>query len=257
MKTSLDITVLIPTHNEETNIERCLKSVIDWAQEVIVLDSSSDKTAEIAKKLGATVVRYQQDEQYPFRGVQKAINLASDSAKTTWILRLDADEEVTPGLRAELEKVTNSSESKAAYGVPRRQYFWGGFLKGGDWAYDRLIRLYKKGTAEYAGGAVVHEQFTVTGDVGELQAPLNHYSHPNLKIAIQKFNTYTDVEIDLLRLSRSAALQKMLFIPPYVFLRWMFWHHGWKDGYRGIVAGIMRAWYDFILYAKYIERKKQ
>ncbi len=249
------ITAIIPVRNEEENITRCLES-LKWCDKILVLFSGEDKTGQIAKKMGAEVIRYQSSGRDDFQKLQKNINQAIQNVKTDWILRIDADEVVELKLQSEIKQILNNPEEKiVAYGIPRKQFFLGGFLKGGDWAYDKLVRLFKKGSASYDEKKHVHEQSVVTGEIGYLKNALIHYSHPNLETAVRKFNSYTSSQISDLTDTYPLAVLKMVFLPPYIFLRWTFWHLGIRDGLRGIVAGIMRAWYEFILYAKYIEMK--
>jgi len=247
------ITVLIPARNEEENIARAVKSAL-WADQVIVLWDGNDKTKEIAQRLGAKVIIRNRSDKQSFVSVQKNINWAIDNIDSDWFLRIDADEEITPKLRDEIQKTINKGGGIVAYGIPRNQYFWGDFLRGGDWYYDRLVRLFKKGKARYEPIVPVHEQFQVFGKTGYLKNRLNHYSHPNLSEAIKKFQLYTDIESQNLKISKGEALAKMVYLPPYVFLRWFFYHHGWRDGIRGLVAGAMRAWYEFLIYSKFIFR---
>lgn len=260
MNKSETITAVIPARNEENNIERCIKS-LSWCNNIVVMSMGNDNTSALAKKLGAEVVEKYTSEKNDFIAVQKNINWAIDHSKTDWILRIDADEEVTPELKNEIENILASraklQRSPVAYGVPRNQYFWGGFLKGGDWAYDRLIRLFRRDSASYDPIVHVHEQLSVKGETAELTHALNHYSHPTLKVAVDKFNIYTSIQINELNDSYIQAVMKMLFLPPYIFLRWIFWNNGYRDGLRGIVAGGMRAWYEFMLYAKYLESIKK
>jgi len=259
MKIESSITVIIPAGNEEKNIERSIKSVIDWCERVVVIASGSDETARIAEKLGAKVVVKKPDPKKSiFISIQEWINDIASNATTEWIMRLDADEVVTNALREEIiEFVTPQVTNLSAYGIPRSQYFWGGFLKGGDWYYDRLIRLWKRGAAFYDSSCAVHEQLTVKGEVGYLKSRLEHYSHPTLKVYIEKINSYTSLEIENMSETRSEALRKMLYVPPYVWLRWFFYHHGYRDGWRGIVAATMRAYYEFLRFAKKAERDSQ
>ncbi len=251
----MKITAIIPAYNEEQNIERCIKSV-QWCDEIWVLWSGSDKTGELAKKLGAKVIERKKGKN-GFEAVQKSINWAIKEVKTEWILRIDADEEVTSELKKEILKVTKQENEIVAYGIPRNQFFWGGFLKGGDWYYDKLIRLFKKGRAKYDPIVPVHEQFKVNGKIGYLKNRLNHYSHPTLAIAVKKFNFYTDLESKTINISKRKAKINMIFKPIYVFLRWFFYHHGYRDGLRGLVAGTMRGWYEFLIYAKYLEYRNK
>ena len=252
------ITAIIPARNEEKNIKRCLES-IKWCDKVVVMWMGTDKTGEIAKKMGAKVVEMNKSDKDDFIAVQKNINWAIDNCKTDWVLRIDSDEVLTSDLKQEITGILNFKfEIKnlpVAYGIPRAQYFWGGFLKGGDWAYDRLVRFFRPKYCRYEPIVSVHEQFKVDGKIGYLKNRLLHYSHPTLEEAIKKFDSYTTIQVAQLDESTLQAIFKMIFLPPYIFLRWMIWHLGIRDGLRGIVAGAMRAWYEFVLYAKYLEKK--
>jgi glycosyltransferase involved in cell wall biosynthesis len=247
------ITAIIPALNEEDNIERCIKSLL-WCDKIQVLWMGHDKTGEIAKKLGAEVIVKNTSEKDNFVAVQKNINWAIDHATTDWILRIDADEVVDTFLQSEIEHHLETLTDTVAFRIPRKQYFWNGFLKGGDWAYDRLVRLFKPTYARYEPIVHIHEQFKVEGNIGELNYALEHYSHPTLKVARAKFQKYTDVEVYDMKISKQNALFNMVFQPPYVFLRWMIWHHGYKDGIRGIVAGAYRGWYEYLKYSKYLRK---
>ncbi|MDO8609939.1 MAG: glycosyltransferase family 2 protein [bacterium] len=246
------ITAVIPALNEEKNIERCINSVL-WCDKIMVMWMGNDKTGDIAKKMGAEVIKMNTSDKDDFIKVQKNINYAIDQCKTDWMLRIDADEVVTDELKNEI--ISTLSNSPIAYGIPRAQYFWNGFLKGGDWAYDRLVRLFKPKFCRYDPIVAVHEQFKVNGHIGYLQNKLLHYSHPTLKDARNKFQKYTDVEIQDLHISKFEAALKMCTLPFYIFLRWIIWHQGYRDGVRGLVAGIYRGWYEYLLYSKYLLKK--
>lgn len=249
------ITAIIPAKNEEANIKRCIKSLL-WCNKVQVLCMGNDKTAEIAESLGAEVVYRNKKLISDFVAVQENINWAIDKAGTDWILRIDADEVVTDNLRDEVKTILNLENNDiVAYGVPRSQYFLGDFLKGGDWAYDRLIRLFKKGSARYEPVVEVHEQFKVIGKTEVLKYPLLHFSHPTLNDVLRKFNIYTSMEAKILNIPTHKAIYKIIFLPPYIFLRWFFYHKGYVDSWRGIVAGLLRGFYEFLIYSKYLTRK--
>lgn len=247
----MPLTVIIPAGNEEENIERCVQSVIGWSR-VVVICSGTDSTAKRAEKLGAHILQKKPTGKGIFIDIQHWINEVSDTTSTDWVMRLDADEVVPPTLKDELLEALDADFD--AYGIPRDQYFWGGFLKGGDWYYDRLVRLWRKGHAQYMNNNAVHEQVTVTGKTGYLNNRLEHYSHPTLSVYIDKINRYTDLETQSIRLTRNDALVKMILMPLYVWVRWFFYHHGYRDGWRGFVAATMRAYYEFLQYAKYTER---
>lgn len=256
------ITAVIPAKDEEKNIARCLSSLL-WCDKIIVICTGTDETAQIAKKLGAQVVEKIKSDQDDFEEVQRNLNEAIHACKTDWMLRVDADEVVTEELKEEIRsnvltlKRLHVGTSVVAYGIPRQQYFLGAFLKGGDWAYDRLTRLFKPQFCKYDPIVKVHEQFKIEGKIDYLQASLLHYSHPDMQTLLQKFDSYTTLEAQQLQETQLTALLKLVLIPPYVFLRWMIYHHGYRDGIHGIQAGLMRAYYDVLLYSKFLRRKNQ
>lgn len=248
------ITAVIPARNEEENIVQCIKS-LKWCNHIVVLFSGNDETEKLARSMGAKVVSYKYKREDSFKDLQKHFNTIIKNAHTDWIFRVNADEVVTPELKKEIQKILKKPSEIVAFGVPRKQYFFGTFLKGGDWAYDRLVRLFKKNAAYYYPIVQVHEQLTIKGSIGYLQHHLLHYSHPNLEVLLRKFNLYTTLEMKQLSLTKKQALFKLICNPPYIFLRWMIWHKGYLDGLAGILCGFYRALYDFLLYSKYLEYK--
>ena len=247
------ITAVIPTKNEEKNIEQCIKSLL-WCDKIIVIVTGTDKTDRIAKKLGAQVVQKGKTNHDDFEKVQHNVNWAIKNCTTDWMIRVDADEVVSPELVKEIVSILKSKTKNlpVAYGIPRKQYFLGTFLKGGDWAYDRLTRLFKPKFCLYDPIVKIHEQIKVNGKIGYLKNSLLHYSHPDQKTLLKKFNSYTTLEAKQLKETKLSAFFKLFFIPPYIFLRWMIYHHGYRDGWIGLLAGLMRAYYEVLLYSKFI-----
>lgn len=250
-----DVTIVVPVRNESINIERCLVSCHLLTNKIVIYDMGDDDTAIKAKNMGARVIDWRDDEISEFISVQNAVNDASKHCTSKWMLRVDADEELTPELVEEINMATKEKDSDvAAYGVPRAQYFIWKFLYWGDWGYDRLVRLWKVGYARYERiqDTHVHEQLTVNGRVGLLNARLKHYSHPNWETLYNKFQKYTNIESRQLKISKFQAFVKLFFVPLYVSARWIIYHQGYRDGALGIVAGFVRGWYDWLKYAKYL-----
>ncbi|MCL4374576.1 glycosyltransferase family 2 protein [Patescibacteria group bacterium] len=251
------ITALIPAFNEEKHIGRCLKSVA-WCDRVVVVWMGHDQTGALAKQAGAEVIVRHPIRQPDFTLVQQNVNWAIDHAATDWILRIDADETVNDALKNEILIILNSQpvtrNQIVAFGIPRNQFFCGAFLRGGDWYYDRLVRLFRPKFARYDPVVAVHEQFKVKGNVGYLTNRLNHYSHPTLKDAVAKFRLYARIEAAAMSAPVYLALAKMVVMPFYVFGRWFFWHRGYRDGWRGLLAGALRGWYEGLIYFDYLTR---
>ena len=252
-----NLTIVIPAANESLNIERCVRSALVVTDQVVVYCMGTDDTREKAERLGTRVVVWPH-KLSPFSDVQEAINHAVDTCQTPWIMRIDADEEITPALAQEIALLLGDqrTSSVVAYGVPRAQFFIKKFLYWGDWGYDRLVRLWQPSKARYehAADTQVHEQLTVHGDVGYLKERLNHYSHPSWHVLNEKFQNYTDLESQSLTVSKLEALTKAIFLPPYVTARWIVYHHGYRDGFWGLVAGFVRGWYEWLKYTKYLSR---
>ncbi len=249
------ITAIIPAKNEEKNIERCINSVL-WCDKVVVISTGTDNTANMARNLGAVVVQKNKSNIDDFAELQLNLNDAIDACTTDWVLRLDADEVVTPELKQEIQEILKThTESVVAYGIPRKQYFLRKFLKGGDWAYDRLTRLFRPQFCRFDPIVKVHEQFKVNGEIGFLTEPLLHYSHPDMKTLMRKFESYTTIEAQGLKESKLTAALKLVFLPPYIFLRWMIYHKGYIDGWTGVQAGALRAYYDLLLYSKFLAKE--
>lgn len=169
------VSAVIVACNEEHHIERCLSSVA-WAAETIVVDAfSQDRTAELAEQMGARVIR----REWPGYAAQK--NFAIAQATQPWVLNLDADEQVTPALAAEIQMTLARSEvSEAAFRLRIPLYFLGRELGhyGRTPRHAGHIRLFRNGKARF-DSAVVHERALVDGPVGVLQATVFHDSYPD------------------------------------------------------------------------------
>jgi glycosyltransferase involved in cell wall biosynthesis len=169
------ISVCIITFNEEESIERCIRSVSGFADEVIVVDSGSDDaTGDIVRRMGASFVH--QD----WLGFVGQKNFAVSLASNEWVFSIDADEEVSSGLREELMELKAKSglvmvENVVGFSMPRCVMYNGRWIKNGDWYPDRLVRLFRKGRARFSGGKV-HERLEVDGAVIRLAGDLHHYS---------------------------------------------------------------------------------
>lgn len=169
----MKISFCIITLNEEENLPRCLASCQGLADEIIVLDSgSSDATGEIARAHGA---RWEMQE---WLGYQKQKNRALSLASHEWVFSIDADEEISPGLRMEILAIKaagSPSSEVSGYSMPRCIFYEGRWIRHGIWYPDRLVRLFRRDRARFAGGKV-HERLKLSGKVIRLRSDLHHYS---------------------------------------------------------------------------------
>jgi len=249
------ISVVLAVYNEEKNIERCLNAVASFADEIIVVDGeSTDTTASIAKKIGATVISTTNKANFHINK-----QMAMDAAKGSLVLQLDADEVVSSDLAQfikESSKNIKKTDEKAWY-IHRKNFFLGKFLTKGGQYPDPVIRLYVNGFASLPQKDV-HEQMIVDGKIGVAKGHLLHYSNPSFDDYVRKFNAYTSFKAQQLKeqaipLNVTQALNFGLIKPTSTFLSLYVRHKGFMDGIPGLVFAIMSGIYHLISYLKYWE----
>lgn len=219
-------------HNEEKNLPRSLSSAA-WADEIVLVDcGSSDGTAAEARKFP---VKYFSRPNSLAVYVNK--QFAVDQCSSDWILILDADEEITPGLAAELRAFVSAPGGAAAASMPRRNFYFGRWLRHGGKYPDSQLRLFRRGKARYLP-LPVHERLEVDGDVLALKEPLNHYPYSGAEDRRRKLTFYSEI------LTRSYALKgrSRLFIIFRPFIRFVgsyFLKLGFLDGAEGLRTALM------------------
>ncbi len=246
--TRLSVTVI--TWNEEERLPQCLESVA-WADEIIVVDAeSTDKTVQVAREFTDRIwVR-----PWPGFAVQK--NFALEQAAGEWVLSLDADEQVTPELRREIETVLGSSVAAEGYAIPRKNIFWGAWVRHGRFYPDYQLRLFKRGSGWFMERAV-HESVEIRGTVGRLQSPLLHQSYRSLEQFLGRSNRYSTLAAEeWIRQGRRVGLADLLFRPLGRFLSMYVLHGGFLDGWRGFLLAGLYAHYVFLRTAKVWEARR-
>lgn len=238
------ISVCIICGNEIDNIERCLRSVT-WADEVLVLDSfSTDGTYEIAQKYTDKVFRH---NWLGYIGQKKLI---AEKASGPWILFVDADEEVSDNLRAEIESLfsTPIPDGVNGFNCPRLVHYLGQWIWHGDWYPDMKLRLFRKAFGE-CGGEEPHDRIIVTGKVRNLRYPLNHYTYEDITDQISQINRFSTISAKTKR-SQFAGLFALLFHPFFRFIKCYFFKLGFLDGIPGLIIAGNVAFGTFAKYAK-------
>ncbi len=247
------ISVCIICGNEIDNIERCLKSVT-WADEILVLDSfSSDGTYEIAQKYTSKVFRH---EWLGYIGQKKLI---AEKASGPWILFVDADEEVSDNLRAEIETLFSKPipEGVNGFNCPRLVHYLGRWIWHGDWYPDMKLRLFRKDCG-YSGGQEPHDRVIVTGPVKTLKAPLHHFTYDDMSDHINTLNRFSTISA-----KQKAAngepfrWRDLLFRPPWRFFKSYFLKSGFLSGKQGFIVAYISAFGVFLKYAKLMEIEQQ
>ncbi len=230
------LSVVVITRNEQLNIEPCLRSV-EFADELVVVDNtSSDQTADLARQLGAMVAV---TPDWPGFGPQK--NRALDLATGDWVLSLDADERVTPELRQEILTVITSADAADCYSIPRSSWFCGRFIRHSGWTPDYVDRLFKRGSARFSDD-LVHERLVHRGQSQPLKNALLHYSHRSFSDVLTKIDRYSTASAQQAwgRGKRSSVWGAVghglwAFVRTYVFKA------GFLDGGHGLALAIANA----------------
>ena len=238
------MSVVIITLNEERNLPRCLRSV-RWADEIIVVDAhSTDSTVEIAVEHGAQVI------DHDWTGYGPAKQLGIDNAAGPWILSIDADEEVTPELAAEIQTAVSSPEAVAGYYMPRRTNFLGRWIGHCGWYPDHVLRLFQKSRGR-SDGAVIHERFVVDGRTAYLKHDLLHHCYPDMETYLTKSNHYTTIGAEqAFARGKRTGLFDLTLRPAISFFRHYVLRQGFRDGFEGLMVSALSASAVFVKYAK-------
>lgn len=237
----MKFSIVIITLNEQTNIERCLKSV-QWADEIVIYDSgSSDRTIEIAKGLGANVT------SGPWLGFGPTKKAATLLARNDWILSLDADEEISALLAEEIQQLKAAND--CVYCVPRLSNYLGQWVHHGGWYPDYQKRLFNKEIHNW-NMAVVHETIEAAKQE-KLVNHLNHYVFKNIQHHIETNNRYSSLLAKKMSDDEVKFSWFHFFTKPSVkFLECYFLKLGFLDGWIGYFIAKSAAYSVFLKWAK-------
>ncbi|HAT71476.1 MAG TPA: hypothetical protein DCS63_01500 [Elusimicrobia bacterium] len=225
------ISIAMIANNEEKNLARSLGSAA-WADEIVFVDCGSHDGTEVeARKYP---VKYFARPNSPAVYINK--QFAVDQAACDWILILDADEEISPALKEEIKRFIAAPGAVAAR-MPRRNFYFGRWLRHGGKYPDTQLRLFKRGSARFLP-LPVHERLAVDGPVGRLEEPLLHYPYSDEEDMRRKLAFYTEI------LTRSYALKdrgrlSVLLRPFTRFFSAYILKLGFLDGTRGFKTALM------------------
>jgi len=240
----MKISAAIITYNEERNIARALES-LRCCDEIVVVDSgSTDRTVELATKLGARVL------DMAWRGYAGQKNYASECCENDWVLSLDADEALSEALEAEIWQIKENGPEFDAYTMPRLAQYLGRWILHSGWYPDRKIRLFHRQHAKWVGN-FVHESVVVEGRVGHLNANILHFTCSSLSEHLRTLDRYTTLAAEQL-VSQKAEIgwKELALDPAWTFVRTYVLQRGFLDGYEGLAIAYMAAFYNFLKHAK-------
>ncbi len=246
------LSVAIITFNEEKNIRDCIDSVVDIADEIIVYDSfSTDATEEICKSYAKLTFI-----QHAFDGHINQKNRALEACQSDWVLSIDADERVSPELRASIMEFLASNPKAIAAKFPRLTFHMQDYIRYSGWYPNARYRLVKKAHAKW-GGENPHDVLEINGKGVKLKGDLIHYSFVDLSDAINTVNKFSTIKaFTRYEKGKRFSLLRMFFKPLSKFLEIYLIKRGMLDGVRGLVIAMQSAFSAFLVEAKIFELDK-
>lgn len=239
------ISVVILTKNEENNIKECIESV-KWCDEIVVIDdNSTDKSVDIAKKLGAKVYSHTLNNNF---SAQR--NFGLSKASHEWVLFVDADERVSIALWYEIMQRTNETfGDHTGYYIKRKDVMWGRVLKYGETGNSKFLRLARRDAGEWVG--LVHETWKVKGNTGTLNNSLDHFPHTSIEEFLKEINYYTDLRShELFEKKTKVHIWQIIMYPNSKFVLNYFFRVGFLDGLPGFVLAMNMSLHSFLVRAK-------
>ncbi len=254
MENSIKLSAVVITRNEEKNIARCLNSLEDVADEILVVDSfSTDGTAAICRQKGVDFVEHR------FEGHIEQKNYAVSLAKHDYILSLDADEALSHTLRQSILALWDG-QAHNGYAVNRLTNFCGRWIWHCGWYPDQKIRLWDRRTGRW-GGVNPHDRVIMDDNctLGHLRGDLLHYSYPTIKDHIAQMDHFSDIAArEAFRGGRKSNIVLDICLnPALTFLKKYILKTGFLDGYEGFVISVGSAYGKFLKYIKLRELEKQ
>ena len=248
------ISACITAGNEGNKIRRCLESV-RWCDEIVVVDSfSTDRTAEICREFTDRVY------QHEWLGYVGSKNLIRELARHSWLLYLDADEEVSRALQDEIQRKFHYGTGEVAgYRFPRMVHYLGRWIRHGEWYPDHKLRLFRK-DAGRSEGEEPHDHVVVNGQVKTLRSPLYHYTYDDLHDHVETINRYTTITArEKFRKGARFHWYDYLIRPHWRFLKAYFFKLGLLDGMQGLIIARVSAFGVRMKYAKLwaLERERR
>ena len=243
------VSAVIITFNEEKNIERCLLSIKDIVDEIVVVDSySKDSTREICEKYQVLFI------EHPFEGHIEQKNWAKDQAHYDFILSLDADEALDNDLQKSIFKAKNDWKFDS-YQMNRLTNYCGKWIRHSGWYPDTKLRLFDRRKGDW-GGSNPHDKYIpVKGSkIGYLKGDILHYSYYTRQEHLNQLDYFSDIASkDLFIKGKRGSYIKLLLNPISSFVKAYFIKRGFLDGIEGFHISRLAAYSNYLKYLKLIK----
>lgn len=250
------ISVCIVSFNEASKLNNCLKSIVDFADEIVVLDLGTiDDTKKVCQKYDAKIFKH---KFVPF--VELVRNYSVSRANGDWILILDPDETISLDLKEKLKEIVKDNNLDAV-NIPRKNIFFNKWIAHSNWWPDRQIRFFKKRKVLWSNK--IHAYPIVSGKILNLEAKeslaITHFGYESITQFIDRQNRYSTIEAENLHKMGVRFSLKLLFWKPIRELIVRFIRHaGFLDGTLGFSLTFLMMIYQLEVMIKLweLERKK-
>lgn len=242
----IKLSVVIITFNEERNIGRCLDSVMDIADDIVVVDSySKDGTESICKQKGVRFI------SHVFEGHIQQKNWAITQAEYPTVLSLDADEALDDRLKASILS-TKANWKADGYTMNRLTNYCGKWIRHTGWYPDQKLRLWNTQKGEWTG-VNPHDRYEMDdgSNICHLKGDILHYSYYSIAEHIKQVDFFTEIAAKAsFEQGKRSSLFKVVFSPIFKFIRDYVFKLGFLDGYYGFVISAISSQATFIKYVK-------
>lgn len=249
VSTSVKISATIITYNEEKKIEPCIQSLLNVADEIIVVDScSSDDTEAICRKYPVKFI------SHPFEGYVAQKNFAMKQATYDHVLSLDADERLSPELAASILEIKKNWGSVSGYEVKRLNNYCGKWMRFSGW-YESKIRLWDRRVAQWTG-TDPHDYISLPSlKTKRLKGDLIHYAYLTVDEHLKQINRFAEIAAiaKYKKGERANFVLNVIFSPLFRFFRTYVIQLGFLDGYYGFVFCSLSGLLTFLKYLKLYE----
>lgn len=241
------LAVVLIVKNEASNLDACLKTVVDWVDEIVILDSgSTDETEAVSRRY---TEKFHVNHDWPGFGPQRRI--AQQYVESNFVLWLDADERITPDLKHSIEQAVQANEPNTLYNICRLSWVFGRYIRHCGWYPDRVVRLYPTKLTQY-DDSLVHEKVETnnTMQIKPLSGDAIHYTYNDLHHYLVKSAGYAKAwaEQREKRGKKSSILEGMVhalacFVKMYIIKA------GFLDGKQGFLLSVLSAHSTLVKYA--------
>lgn len=225
--------------NEERNMPFFIEHLIPWVDEIVIVDDgSSDRTAELALSEDDKV-KFIQSPRETGEYYSHQRNKGIKAASSEWLLHMDIDERVSPGLTIEIRKAIQD-EGKDAYRFHRLNFFLNRPMRGGGWQDWNLVHLARREVLSFAG--MYHEECrvdTIPERIGQLKEKMWHLNEDNYIERIEKSFKYCQEQAQRL-VNRGIKMRwyHLLLLPLIEYLRTIVKKGGYRDGTVGLISAL-------------------